>query len=44
MKSNCLIRIVIIGAGYAGMFLTINLSQSLKELHTSYKMADKRLH
>ena len=43
MKSNCLIRIVIIGAGYAGMFFTINLSQSLKELHTSYKMADKRL-
>jgi NADH dehydrogenase len=43
MRSNSLIRIVIIGAGYAGMFLAINLSQSLKELHTSYKMADKHL-
>lgn len=40
MKSNNLLRIVILGAGYAGMFLAINLYQSFKEIHKSDKMKD----
>jgi NADH dehydrogenase len=35
MKSDNLIRIVILGAGYSGMFLAINLYQSFKEMHKS---------
>jgi NADH dehydrogenase FAD-containing subunit len=35
MKSNNLLRIVILGAGYAGMFLAINVYQSFKEMHKS---------
>jgi NADH:ubiquinone reductase (H+-translocating) len=38
MKSNNLLRIVILGAGYAGMFLAINVYQSFKEMHKSDKM------
>ena len=40
MKSDNLLRIVILGAGYSGMFLAISLYHSFKEMRKSAKMTD----
>jgi NADH dehydrogenase len=41
MKSDYLLRIIILGAGYSGIFLAINLYQSFKDMHKSAKMTDE---
>ena len=41
MKSNNPLRFVILGAGYAGMFLAINLYQSFKEMHKTDRMGQR---
>jgi NADH:quinone reductase (non-electrogenic) len=41
MKSNNPLRFAILGAGYAGMFLAINLYQSFKEMHKTDRMGQR---
>ena len=43
MKSNNPLRIVILGAGYAGMFLAINVYHSFRELHKFDTRRDRAL-